>query len=99
GSRVFSLSDRRYYTEALRTGTFAVGEPVRARPDTTRWMLGYGLPVRDPAGRIVAVVHASYPLDSASYVAEVGTLPPGSIVTIVDDDGRIVFRSLDDSAV
>ena len=91
--RAFSLEDRRYYTAAIRTGEFAVGEPVHSRPDTTKWMVGYGLPVRGRSGRIVAVVHASYWLDSLRDIADAGTLPPGSIVTLVDDGGRIVLRS------
>ncbi len=93
--RLFSLEDRRYYTEALRTGAFAVGDPVRSRPDSTRWMVGYGLPVRGRSGKFVAVVHASFFLDSLRYVADPGTLPPGSVVTVVDEGGLIVFRSLD----
>jgi two-component system, cell cycle sensor histidine kinase and response regulator CckA len=91
--RAFSIDDRRYFSEALRTGAFAVGEPVRSRPDSTTWMVGYGLPIRGRSGGFVAVAHASYWLDSLRYVADAGTLPPGSVVTVVDDGGRIVFRS------
>ncbi|HEY5440285.1 MAG TPA: ATP-binding protein [Gemmatimonadaceae bacterium] len=92
-NRAFSLADRRYYTEALRTGAFAVGEPVRSRPDSTRWMVGYGLPIRGRSGKFVAVAHESYWLDSLGYMADAGTLPAGSVVTVLDLRGRIVFRS------
>jgi two-component system cell cycle sensor histidine kinase/response regulator CckA len=92
-NRAFSLDDRRYYAEALRTGAFAVGEPVRSRPDTTRWMVGYGLPIRGRSGKFVAVAHESYWVDSLSYIADAGTLPAGSVVTVLDLGGRIVFRS------
>jgi two-component system, cell cycle sensor histidine kinase and response regulator CckA len=91
--RAYSIDDRRYYSEALRTGGFAVGEPVRSRPDTTKWMIGYGLPIRGRSGQFTAVVHASFLLDSLRYVADAGTLPAGSVVTVVDAGGRIVFRS------
>jgi two-component system cell cycle sensor histidine kinase/response regulator CckA len=91
--RAFSLDDRRYYTEALRTGAFSVGEPIRSRPDSTKWMIGYGMPIRGRSGKFVAVAHASYLLDSLSQLAEAGTLPAGSAVAVVDDGGRVVFRT------
>ncbi len=93
--RSFSVLGRRYYTEALRTGKFAVGEPVRGQLDSARWMIGYGLPIRGRSGKFVAVAYASYWLDSLRYVGDAGTLPVGSVVTIVDNRGIIVFRSAD----
>ncbi len=93
--RSFSVLSRRYYTEALRTGAFAVGEPVRGQIDTTQWLVGYGLPIRGRSGKFVAVAYASFWLDSLHYVADAGTLPPGSVVTVVDNGGRIVFRSVE----
>src|ERR1019366_3646411 len=86
---------RRYYAEALRTGTFAVGEPVRGRPDSTEWIVSYGLPIRGRSGKFVAVAFATYWLDSLSYIADAGTLPAGSVVTVLDLGGRIVFRSVE----
>src|SRR5450631_30712 len=38
-NRSLPIIYRRYYAEALKTGTFAVGEPVRGRPDTTQWIM------------------------------------------------------------
>ncbi len=93
--RNFSIDDRRYYSEALHTAAFAIGEPVHSRPDSTRWMVGFGLPIRGRSGNFVAVVHASYLLDSLRYVADAGTLPPGSVVQVVDSGGRMVFSSID----
>jgi two-component system cell cycle sensor histidine kinase/response regulator CckA len=93
--RSFSVAGRRYYDDALRTDAFAVGEPVRGQIDTTRWMVGYGLPIHGRSGRVVAVAFASYFLDSLRYVADAGSLPSGSVVTVVDFGGRIVFRSVE----
>jgi len=95
--RTFSVLGRRYYDEALRTGKFAVGEPVRGQLDSTRWMVGYGLPIRGRNGKIAAVAFASYWLDSLRYIADAGTLPAGSVVTVVDNGGRIVFRTTNSS--
>ncbi|MGH7656567.1 MAG: response regulator [Gemmatimonadaceae bacterium] len=97
--RAFSIDDRRYYSEALRTGAFAVGEPVRSRPDSTHWMVGFGLPIRGRSGKFVAVVHASFLLDSLRYVADAGTLPPGSVVQVVDGGGRMVFSSVNPKTI
>jgi two-component system cell cycle sensor histidine kinase/response regulator CckA len=97
--RNFSIEDRRYYSEALRTGEFAIGEPVRARPDSTRWIVGFGLPVRGRSGKLVAVVHVAALLDSLRYVADAGTLPPGSVVQVVDRGGRMVFSSINPKVI
>ncbi len=97
--RNFSIDDRRYYTEALRTGAFAIGEPVRSRPDSTRWIVGFGLPVRGRSGKFVAVVHASALLDSLRYVADAGMLPSGSVVQVVDRGGRMVFSSINPKTI
>jgi two-component system cell cycle sensor histidine kinase/response regulator CckA len=93
--RLYSLDDRRYYAEALRSGKFAIGEPVRSRPDSTKWMMGFGLPIRGRSGKFVAVAFATYFLDSLRSMVDVGTLPRGSVVTVIDNGGRIVFRSID----
>jgi PAS domain S-box-containing protein len=92
GNRNYSLDDRRYYAEALKSGTFAVGEPIRSRPDTSLWIIGYGLPIRGRSGKFVAVAHATYILDSLSNVADAGMLPTGSAVAVIDLGGRVVFR-------
>ena len=97
--RNYSIDDRRYYSEALRTGSFAIGEPVRSRPDSTRWIVGFGLPIRGRSGRFVAVVHVSALLDSLRYVADAGTLPPGSVVQVVDQGGRMVFSSVNPKTI
>jgi len=97
--RKFSIDDRRYYTEALRTGAFAIGEPVRSRPDSTQWIVGFGLPIRGRSGKFVAVVHISALLDSLRYVADAGTLPPGSVVQVVDRGGRMVFSSVNPKVI
>jgi two-component system cell cycle sensor histidine kinase/response regulator CckA len=97
--RSFSIDDRRYYTEALRTGAFAIGEPVRARPDSTVWIVGFGLPIRGRSGKFAAVVHVSALLDSLRYVADAGTLPPGSVVQVVDRGGRMVFSSVNPKTI
>jgi two-component system cell cycle sensor histidine kinase/response regulator CckA len=97
--RNYSIDDRRYYTEALRTGAFAIGEPVRSRPDSTKWIVGFGFPIAGRSGKFVAVVHASALLDSLRYVADAGTLPPGSVVQVVDRGGRMVFSSVNPKTI
>ena len=97
--RDYSIDDRRYYTEALRTGAFAIGEPVRSRPDSTRWIVGFALPIRGRSGKFVAVVHASALLDSLRYVADAGMLPAGSVVQVVDRGGRMVFSSINPKTI
>jgi PAS domain S-box-containing protein len=86
---------RRYFEQALRTGRFAVGEPVRARVDSTMWVVSFGLPVRGRDGAIRGVAFSTARVDSLRGVLDQSTLPPGSNVTVVDVDGRIIFRTLE----
>ena len=89
------VGDRRFFRDAISTGSFAVGDPFRARGETTSWLVIFALPVRLSTGPVGAVIYSSVHLDSLASVIDAGPLPTGSVVTVIDRDGGIVYRSVD----
>ena len=89
------VGDRRFFRDAISTGAFAVGDPFRARGETTSWLVIFALPVRLSTGPVGAVIYSSVHLDSLASVIDAGPLPTGSVVTVIDRDGGIVYRSVD----
>ena len=75
------VGDRRFFRDAISTGAFAVGDPFRARGETTSWLVIFALPVRLSTGPVGAVIYSSVHLDSLASVIDAGPLPAGSVVT------------------
>ena len=94
---MFDISDRRYFKEAIRTRKFAVGEAVASRTlPGAPLVMTFALPVMDTlTGQIRAVVGASIEIDSLEAVRTARALPKGSVLTIMDSSGTVVFRTLD----
>jgi signal transduction histidine kinase/ActR/RegA family two-component response regulator len=83
------LSDREFYKGALRTGGLGVGELVTSR---VRGLgaVGFGYPVRDEGGRIVAVAIASLAVSELQRELEDLPLPAGAEVAVLDRRGVAV---------
>ena len=97
GRAAFAIGDRKYFREAMQTRTFAVGDIVTSRvlPGRPR-VLTFAMPVIDTVTkRIKAVVGASIEVDSLEVVRTARSLPHGSVLTILDSAGFVVYRSLD----
>ncbi len=88
------LSDRSYISEAMRTGTFALGEyqvgRISGRPS-----VNIGYPVHDEAGALQAVVFLALDLESLGRSLTRTLLPPGSVFTVLDKKGAILAREPD----
>jgi two-component system cell cycle sensor histidine kinase/response regulator CckA len=84
---------RRYLEEVTRTHRFAVGEPVLSLIDSTRWIASFAMPLLDPKGTFEGIVLSTVTLDSLGPMLDPGTLPERSVATVLDRDGRIVYRS------
>ncbi|WP_309670415.1 ATP-binding protein, partial [Gemmatimonas sp.] len=95
-----ALGPRAYFQDALRSKQFTVGVPVRTQLYTERpWILPFITPILDPStGGIRAMVGASVLLDSLEAMRVARTLPPGSILSVIDSADRIVLRSRDADA-
>jgi two-component system cell cycle sensor histidine kinase/response regulator CckA len=86
---------RRFFDEVVRTRRLAVGEPVRSREGSALWIISFALPLVDQRGSIEGVVFSTVTLDSLGPMLDPGTLPERSVSTVLDRDGRIVYRSLE----
>ena len=90
-----SIADRRYFREAVRTGKYSSGEystgRIYKRPD-----LNFGYPVKNAAGKIIAVIAVVFNLDHAQELFEKIALPPGASFSILDHQGVIIIRNLKD---
>jgi signal transduction histidine kinase/ActR/RegA family two-component response regulator len=94
------LGTRPYFQDALRTKRFTVGLPVRSRTlAEAPWVLPFIAPIMDAAsGRVRAMVGASVRVDSLEAMHVARSLPPGSILSVIDSTDRSVLRSRDADA-
>lgn len=87
----YSLADRDYFRDAMRTGGFTVGGFVTGRiTKRPTWQFAQAIP--GPDGRPAGVVVASIDLDHlAGHQARAG-LPPDATLTVADRNGSILLR-------
>jgi len=82
--------------QVLQTGRPAVSQvevgPVTRRPLV---MLAYPMPTRDGSTRVAGVLGISLNLERLERLFASLSLPSGSIVTLVDRNGRVIARSQD----
>jgi signal transduction histidine kinase/ActR/RegA family two-component response regulator len=92
-----SLRDREYFQRVMTTRRFTIGQPVRSRALAgAPWVLPFIAPILDPAtGGVQALVGASIRIDSLDAMRLARTLPPGSVVTVLDASSTVLLRSLD----
>ena len=85
------------YAEVMRTRAFTVGRLQRARLQPGQpLMLPFAMPVMDAARqKVLAVVGAAVLIDSIGPVRDTRNLPAGSVLSIMDTSGTIVYRTLD----
>ncbi|MBL0940447.1 MAG: response regulator [Gemmatimonadaceae bacterium] len=97
GRAAMNISDRPYFQEVARTQRFTVGDPVRSRalPDSVR-IMPFIAPITDQrTGQPKGYVGASILVDSLEGVQMARRLPPGSVLTVLNANGRIIVRTLD----
>jgi signal transduction histidine kinase len=81
-----------WIAQTIRTGRFTAGKP-QFDPAIQRWICVLGQPLRNPAGQIIGALGMA--VDLGRFHASVGpvSLPPDSIITIIDRDGAVMMRS------
>ena len=89
-----SAADRPFFLAAMRRPGLAVEAPLRLHKGG-EWTAVFALPiVRD--GRTVAVVSVATRLQTLTRLLDPeSTLPPGSVISLIDNEGRMVGRSLE----
>jgi len=89
----FSISDRKYYKDVLRTRSFSVGEFAKSRL-TNRAVLHYAMPVIDfNNNNIKLILIASFDLAQYQNILSVSTLHEGSDFAFYDYAGRLLYHS------
>jgi two-component sensor histidine kinase len=87
----YSLADRGYFQDAMRTGGFTIGKFVTGRI-TKRPTLQFAQAIPGAGGRPEGIVVASIDLDYlAAHQARAG-LPPEATLTVADPDGTILLH-------
>jgi diguanylate cyclase (GGDEF)-like protein/PAS domain S-box-containing protein len=91
------IGDRDYFGWILadRQGV-AVGNPVQGRT-TGNWVTTVARGVRDPAGRLAAIIGVGIQVEHFQDALRVHDLPAGSIVQIINENGSVILRN-DDGA-
>ena len=82
-----SFADMPHVTEAMGTKGFAVGEYQLGRISNVP-ILPFAQPVTDPQGRLLGLLTTSINLESFSALFDQSSMPPGSILSILDRNGR-----------
>ena len=91
-----TAADRPYFTRAVETGRFTVGESMVGRIVPKR-VLPLALPFLDLDGRIAGVVYVSLDLDWLALYLEQKPLDGSATVAIADRDGSLLARIPDNA--
>ena len=86
-----SVADRSYFTRAMATREFAVGELVTSRTDGGR-SLPVALPIVSPNGVVAGVVATGLDAAKLQELFKDKAWPEGGSISIIDRSGTIVVR-------
>jgi PAS domain S-box-containing protein len=93
----FSVADRRYVVNALRTGQLSSGEYVMSRA-TGRPAFNFGYPLRDARGEISGVVGIGLSIDSLRQRVLDARFPSRPNFVLLDHRGVILSRGLNEGS-
>jgi len=89
-----SVSDRRYFKNALASGKLSSGEYNVGRV-SNKATLNLGYPLKDAAGKVTAVICVGLSLDYYRKLFEAYNLPQGASFALIDHKGVILTRAVD----
>ena len=88
------INDRQYFRQVLAGQRLVIGDVIRGR-QSKQLVVSIARPVEDRTGRLRAVLVAGTILEHFQDALRVKELPPGSVVTIVNQKGIVIARSVD----
>jgi len=91
-SEQVQLVGTNWVAETLRAGRFTAGKP-QFDPGIRRWICVLGQPLRNAAGQIVGALGIAVDLGRFHAAVSPVSLPPDSIITIIDRDGLVMMRA------
>ncbi len=95
--RHFSVSDRRYFRDAIASRGLGIGEPMIGRI-SHEYSIALGRAILGPDGKPLGVVAASTLLDQLRAILIPSDLPAGAVVTLTDANGIVLARTEDADA-
>lgn len=90
-----SVVDRKWYRDAVLNGMFSSGEYTVGRI-TKSVNMNFGMPVKNAAGEVIAVLGISLDLNYAQRMFDKVHLPSGASFSLVDHQGINLIRNLKD---
>jgi diguanylate cyclase (GGDEF)-like protein/PAS domain S-box-containing protein len=93
GVRHLNIAGRTFLTQALAGESLAIGDVMQGPSE--RWTVTMGQPLKDRDGKVRAVLAAGTLLLRLREALRTQGLPPGAIVTVVNQKGIVVTRSVD----
>ncbi len=89
-----NISDRKYFQEAISTQEFSIGEYQVGRI-THKSAVNLGYPIYDDNGNLSGVIYSAVDLSQLSLFEGgiISSLPTGSVLTKVDQNGIVLVRS------
>ncbi len=90
-----SVADRKYFQEAVRTGKFSSGEYIVGRL-VKKATLNFACPVKNASDDLIAVIFVALDLDYSRVIFQGLNFPPGSSFSLLDHQGIILYRHLQD---
>jgi diguanylate cyclase (GGDEF)-like protein/PAS domain S-box-containing protein len=89
-----NVKDRAYFLQVLEGQRLSIGDVIVGRL-SNRWLINFGRPLEDRAGRLRAVLVVGTWLDKFPEALRIQELPAGTIVTVINQKGIVVSRSVD----
>ncbi len=87
----FSITDRKYFKDIVRTGRFSIGEYIFSR-SSGRPVIHFAYPVVDSKKNLRAVVVAAFDVSRFNKHFEIAKLPEGSALALTDSAGVRLYR-------
>lgn len=87
-----TITDRKYYLDALRYGDFSVGEYIIGRT-IRKPMLNFALPVLSPEREILAILQAGCDLERFSSLLQLQKMREDARLIVTDHRGIVLYRS------
>ena len=87
----YTVADRSYFQDAMRTGAFAVGHVVSGRV-TRRPTIQFAVAIPGVGGRPDGIVLTSIDLSYLAARQNAAGLPPDATVTVADRNGAVLIR-------
>jgi PAS domain S-box-containing protein len=90
----FSVSDRRYFKNALSTGQFSSGEYVIERA-TAKPAINFAYPLYDDRGETVGVISVGFSLDYFRHLLDHAEMQAGTNYLLLDHKGVVLNSAID----